>query len=246
MHAQARGEVGLAVAKLHSAGKIGAHDADHVVDVERVRHFFVAHGAPGGEFHFLVLQMEGGVGQFVIVARVIVVQVREYHVADRGGLDAEFRQHVDRAVEKLPLARGRVLLRHAGIDDESLVRRARDPHEIIHRHRHIVRIAAEKMARAHRIARAVAQGKHFILGQAQAGSPRKGRVERTMLASSRRVHYCSRSRDYSITVLACTSIELEIFRPSALAVFMLITISKTVGCSTGRSAGLAPLKILST
>jgi hypothetical protein len=32
-------------------------------------------------------------------------------------------------------------------------------------------------------------------------------------------------------------------RPSALAVFMLITSSNLVGCSTGRSAGLVPLRI---
>ena len=34
--------------------------------------------------------------------------------------------------------------------------------------------------------------------------------------------------------------------PSALAVFRLMTNSNFVGCSTGRSAGLAPFKILST
>ena len=35
-------------------------------------------------------------------------------------------------------------------------------------------------------------------------------------------------------------------RPSALAVLRLMTSSNFVGCSTGRSAGLAPLRILST
>src|SRR5215510_2227736 len=34
-----------------------------------------------------------------------------------------------------------------------------------------------------------------------------------------------------------------IVRPSALAVLALITSSNLVGCSTGRSAGLAPLRI---
>jgi hypothetical protein len=34
-------------------------------------------------------------------------------------------------------------------------------------------------------------------------------------------------------------------RPSALAVFVLMTSSNLVGCSMGRSAGFAPLKILS-
>src|SRR5262249_21135245 len=37
-----------------------------------------------------------------------------------------------------------------------------------------------------------------------------------------------------------------ISRPSALAVLRLITSSNLVGCSTGSSAGFAPLKILST
>src|SRR5438445_3773427 len=37
-----------------------------------------------------------------------------------------------------------------------------------------------------------------------------------------------------------------IVRPSALAVFKLMTNSNRVGCSTGRSAGFAPLRILST
>jgi hypothetical protein len=35
-------------------------------------------------------------------------------------------------------------------------------------------------------------------------------------------------------------------RPSALAVLRLMMSSNLVGCSTGRSLGLAPLKILST
>ena len=34
--------------------------------------------------------------------------------------------------------------------------------------------------------------------------------------------------------------------PSAFAVFMLMTNSNLVGCSTGRSPGLAPFNILST
>ena len=51
---------------------------------------------------------------------------------------------------------------------------------------------------------------------------------------------------YSITSSARTSNEGGTVRPSALAVFRLITSSNLVGCSTGRSAGLVPLRILST
>src|SRR5207248_3212258 len=51
---------------------------------------------------------------------------------------------------------------------------------------------------------------------------------------------------YSITSSARESSEGEIVSQSALAVLRLITSSNFVGCSTGRSAALAPLRILST
>src|SRR5262249_34695833 len=50
---------------------------------------------------------------------------------------------------------------------------------------------------------------------------------------------------YSITSSARASTEGGMVRPRALAVFRLITSSYLLGCSTGRSAGLAPLRILS-
>src|SRR5262245_12123151 len=51
---------------------------------------------------------------------------------------------------------------------------------------------------------------------------------------------------YLITWSARSSTECGMVRRSALAVFRLITSSNLVGCSTGRSAGFAPLRILST
>jgi hypothetical protein len=51
---------------------------------------------------------------------------------------------------------------------------------------------------------------------------------------------------YSITSSARASTAGGIVRPSALAVLRLITNSNLVGCSMGRSPGLAPLRILST
>jgi hypothetical protein len=53
-------------------------------------------------------------------------------------------------------------------------------------------------------------------------------------------------RRHSITSSARNRIEYGIVSPSALAVFRLTTSSNLVGCSIGRSAGLAPLRILST
>src|SRR5207253_2394911 len=51
---------------------------------------------------------------------------------------------------------------------------------------------------------------------------------------------------HSITSSARASSEAGMSRPSVFAVLRLMTSSNFVGCSTGRSAGLAPLRILST
>src|SRR4030095_5835916 len=51
---------------------------------------------------------------------------------------------------------------------------------------------------------------------------------------------------YWMTWSARSSSDCGIVRPSASAVLRLMTNSNFVGCSTGRSAGLAPLRILST
>jgi hypothetical protein len=51
---------------------------------------------------------------------------------------------------------------------------------------------------------------------------------------------------YSITWSAASKIEAGIVTPMDLAVFIFSTNSKCVGCSTGKSAGEAPARILST
>ena len=47
-------------------------------------------------------------------------------------------------------------------------------------------------------------------------------------------------------LVACRSTAGGIVRPSCLALFRLMISSNFVGCSTGRSPGFAPLRILST
>ena len=59
-------------------------------------------------------------------------------------------------------------------------------------------------------------------------------------------HALQQKASYSITSSARASKEGGTVRPSALAVLRLITNSNLVGCSTGRSEGLVPLRILST
>jgi hypothetical protein len=56
----------------------------------------------------------------------------------------------------------------------------------------------------------------------------------------------SRRQAYSITSSASASSFAGMSRPSTFAVLRLMTSSNFVGCSTGRSAGFAPCRILST
>src|SRR5262249_19256760 len=55
-----------------------------------------------------------------------------------------------------------------------------------------------------------------------------------------------RAPPHSITSSASARSDGGTVRPSVLALFILMTSSNFVGCSTGRSAGFAPLNILST
>src|SRR6185295_1061340 len=66
-------------------------------------------------------------------------------------------------------------------------------------------------------------------------------------AKSERKHFTSTyTWIHLITLSALASTLGGIVRPICLAVFRLITSSNFVGCSMGRSAGLAPFRILST
>src|SRR3989442_14809046 len=53
-------------------------------------------------------------------------------------------------------------------------------------------------------------------------------------------------RDHSMTRSALLANDCGIVSPSAFGVFRLMTSSNLVGCSTGSSPGLTPLRILST
>jgi hypothetical protein len=82
------------------------------------------------------------------------------------------------------------------------------------------------------------------------GAPDAGgsRLHTLVRPSPRVMGACSRRAPhaYWITSSASSSSDGGIVIPSALAVLRLITNSNLVTCSTGRSAGLAPLRILST
>src|SRR5262249_22945153 len=76
--------------------------------------------------------------------------------------------------------------------------------------------------------------------------PRRERPRHSRAAEQRDERAPFHLRTHSITSSARSRNDSGIVRPSALAVVRLMTNSHFVGCSTGRSAGFAPLRILST
>src|SRR6478672_10785255 len=144
--------------------------------------------------------MESRVRRFAEIAGVIVVQVRENHISDCSRLDAKLCQCFDRTAQERALTRSCVLLCESGNDDKRLVRSYRSPHKVVHRHRNVMRIAAEKMARAACIARAVAQREHFVLRKIQSVSP--GVVPSGLASTSGAVRYAvSALHDKTLTAL---------------------------------------------
>ena len=82
-----------------------------------------------------------------------------------------------------------------------------------------------------------------------AAAAKNGRsVPRTDLSrcSKYSIQARTETKTYSINSSARARSESEMVSPSASAVLRLITKRKRIGCSIGKSAGLAPLKILST
>jgi adenylate cyclase len=83
-----------------------------------------------------------------------------------------------------------------------------------------------------------------VVDRTRSGQP--SRILSSRLWAARLRRGAPRRPRYRITVSARSRSEGGSVRPSALAVFRLMTSSNLVGCSTGRPEGLAPLRILST
>ncbi len=76
---------------------------------------------------------------------MIVVQMRQHEILHRAGLDAEERQRIDRAAQEISPTLRRNLGREAAIDCDDAAGATDQPDEIIHRHRRVMRIAADEM-----------------------------------------------------------------------------------------------------
>jgi len=158
----AGGELVGALVEHHALAVDQAHHADHLLDLEAVRQVVVAHVAAGGELHLGVLQVEARLRELVEGADVVVVQVRDDHVAHLGGVDVEQAQGFPGLAQQHPLA----LLGHVGVetgvDDDGALGVAHHPDEVVHGHRRVVRIAADEVVRTTRFARRVLDREYLV------------------------------------------------------------------------------------
>ena len=111
-----------------------SHHADHVIDIERADDSGIEHVPPGGEGHFLVLEVEDRLGKLIEIADVVVMEVGDDHVLDGGRVDTDGGQAFRRATDMVAAPGFCRFGIEAGIDNEGAGLRDRRPDEIIDGH----------------------------------------------------------------------------------------------------------------
>src|SRR4051812_42811673 len=159
---QARREFGVAMIEHDPARIVQPHHPADVLDLEGMRQPLIAHVTPGGISQFALLKMKSRRREAVEIADMVVVQMGEDHILDAIGVDAERTERLHRAAQEGALALLRCLRIEAGIDDEGSACTPRHPDEIVHRHRPVMRIAADEMLAPPRLARRITDGKELV------------------------------------------------------------------------------------
>ena len=174
MHAHARRQLGRAVVEVNAILEDQLHHAHHVVDFVAVIEAAVAHVAAGREAHLRILEMEPRGGEIEERADMVVVHMGDDDVLHGRGIDAQQGQSRARAAQEGALALSGHGFVEAGVDDEGPLGIADQPDEVVHRHRRIVRIAADEVGAARAVASRVLDGIDFV-GFPAHGSPRRDR-----------------------------------------------------------------------
>ncbi|MPM83218.1 hypothetical protein SDC9_130281 [bioreactor metagenome] len=142
-----------------------------VVECEEMVLFAVAHALARGVGDLALLQPHPGVGELVHIARMVVMQVGDGHVADGLGRNAQRTQRIDRLLQEGALAcKGRDPA-EAGVHQQQRTRAAHQPDEEVERHQRI-RVTIhriEKIALPHALYRGVLDGIDLVGGAAAHG-----------------------------------------------------------------------------
>jgi hypothetical protein len=145
--------------------KVQLHDADDILDFKRAGEVRIAHVAAGRVVQFDLLQVELRRRKAVKRADVVIMHVGQDHVGHGIAIDADQCQRLGRAAQMPPPPRRRDFGSKSGVDDEAVLRSNRHPDEIVHRHRAIVRIAADEVVGAPRITLGIADRVELVFGK---------------------------------------------------------------------------------
>ena len=124
---------------------------------------------PGPEGHLAVLHDKGGVGEVGDIADMVVVEMGEDDVVDRGTVNAKPAQPLGRGVKESASAPRRRLAGEAAVDDHRSLRRDRRPDEEIHGRRSVVRVGAIEPRTMRRQALRVLEGIQLVGGHDPSG-----------------------------------------------------------------------------
>src|SRR5437667_4990405 len=163
MQGQPRRNLHVALVQFEPALEVEPHYSDYILYFKGVAEVWVPYIAPGGEGEFAFLEVETRVRQLVKIADVIVVQVRQNDISDRVRLDIELPQTVDRTAQERAFPASRGFGGEAGVDQEHALRPDDHPGKVVHRHGTVVRVAADKMVSAPRVAGRILDGENFVV-----------------------------------------------------------------------------------
>ena len=162
MEREAGRKLFAAIVKLHTARKHFAHHRDDVVDFERDAHHLMRHVPSCRIRDFGVLQMERRLRKNVVVAAMIVVQVRDDDVPNLVRLHANRLQPLGDRPDNRASALFRHRLVETGVHHERAVRAADHPDEIRERLEDVVRIAEQKVFRRLPVVVRVTDGENLV------------------------------------------------------------------------------------
>jgi hypothetical protein len=162
MQREVRRELGHAVMEHDAVGENLFHHGGHVVGLERNAQRLVTHAAAGAVVHFGVLQVITRLRKKPVIARVIIVHVRDDHVCDAVRIDADHPQPFAHWTQQRALPFGGTRSIEAGVEHEALFVSDNGPDKEVQRHGAVVRIATEEIVRCRSVVMGVADGEQII------------------------------------------------------------------------------------
>src|SRR3712207_4892810 len=141
-----------------TAGEVLPDEVEHVLRLDHPTEVRPARVPARPEPHLLILHHEGGGGELLQVADVVVVEVGEDHERNPPAVHPQLPEALGGTAKVLTPAPGGHLGVETGVDHDGVLVGDGDPDEVVHGHRNVVRILAVEVLAAARLAGRVPDG----------------------------------------------------------------------------------------